>query len=398
MSTITFRLGLLAAASMTFAGVASAQTPNGFASIVHVPLVVKSASYTSTIFVHNPGGAAVDVQFNYTGAAITATPGAVDCGLRSIPAGTTVQYDFATICPLNGASNFGSMRIYETSSSTRPISVYVRQESAQGDGFSVEGFPIGNFANDVGLSLVTGLRRQAAAPTYQSNCFVASLGEPVTVDVALYDGANVQVGTTQTVSVAAGDSFRLLDVFKVAGAPDGDLTNVRAEFRQNAASVGNPSFVGFCTVQNNTTFDGDFRIAKTVAPDDATLDYASNVNKDGLGNKLDIPPASKQVFAMYVRHPDFVACRIVGDGRPNAELRLIDPAGKIVAGGDDINEFGEYFTGEKSTVNGGSNGLWRVEVGSRDGLGELADKFHVQCNTGNGATSPLLIATLPDDF
>lgn len=398
MSKILYRAGLLAAASLAFAGAASAQSPNGFASIIHIPVVVNSASFQSTIFVHNPNGAATNVQFNYYGATGTASVGTVDCGVRSIPAGSTAEFDFGTLCPLLGSSNFGNMRIWETSSSVRPIAAYTRVQSATGNGFSVEGFPIGNFANDVGASVVLGIRRQAAAPTYQSNCFVSSIGEAVTVDMALFDGSNTQLGTTQTIAIGANDTKRLLDVFTVAGALPGDYSNVRAEFRQNAATVGNPSFSAFCTVQNNTSFDADFRIAKTVSPDDATLDYSSNVNKDGLGNKLDIPPASKQVFAIYLRHPDFVSCRINGDGRPNAELRLLNPQGTIVAGGDDINEFSEYFTGEKSTVNGGSNGRWTVEVGSRDGLGELADKFHVQCTSGNGATAPLLIATQVDDF
>ena len=397
MNKILSRVSLLAAASLAFTGTASAQSPNGFASIIHVPIAANTAIYQSTIFVHNPSGTATNVQINYNGATGTANAGTVDCGVHSIAAGRTAEFDLATVCSLAG-SNFGSMRIWETDPGVKPIAVYSRAQALTGNGFSVEGFPIGNFANDVGASVAVGLRRQDAAPVYQSNCFVSSIGEAVTLDLSLFDGSNVQLGTTQVIAVGANDTTRLLDVFAAVGALAGDYSNVRAEFRQNAATVGNPSFSAFCTVQNSTSFDADFRIAKTVSPDDATLDYASNVNKDGLGNKLDIPPASKQVFAMYLRHPDFVSCRINGDGRPNAELRLLNPQGTVVAGGDDINEFSEYFTGEKSTVNGGSNGRWTVEVGSRDGLGELADKFHVQCNSGNGATAPLLIATLPDDF
>ena len=397
MNKILSRVSLLAAASLAFTGTASAQSPNGFASIIHVPIAANTAIYQSTIFVHNPSGTATNVQINYNGATGTANAGTVDCGVHSIAAGRTAEFDLATVCSLAG-SNFGSMRIWETDPGVKPIAVYSRAQALTGNGFSVEGFPIGNFANDVGASVAVGLRRQDAAPVYQSNCFVSSIGEAVTLDLSLFDGSNVQLGTTQVIAVGANDTTRLLDVFAAVGALAGDYSNVRAEFRQNAATVGNPSFSAFCTVQNSTSFDADFRIAKTVSPDDATLDYASNVNKDGLGNKLDIPPASKQVFAMYLRHPDFVSCRINGDGRPNAELRLLNPQGTVVAGGDDINEFSEYFTGEKSTVNGGSNGRWTVEVGSRDGLGELADKFHVQCTSGNGATAPLLIATQADDF
>ena len=49
------------------------------------------------------------MQFNYTGADITASAGPIDCGVHSIPAGSTSEFDFATLCPLSGASNFGSI-------------------------------------------------------------------------------------------------------------------------------------------------------------------------------------------------------------------------------------------------------------------------------------------------
>ena len=69
-----------------------------------------------------------------------------------------------------------------------------------------------------------------------------------------------------------------------------------------------------------------------------------------------------------------------------------------MAGGDDITGTGEFFTGEKSTVNNGSSGMWRVEVGSRDGAGLEATKYNLQCASGNGSNRPLLIGYLPDNF
>jgi hypothetical protein len=390
---------LLAAACLLQASLVAAQTPNGYSSIVHLPVVVNSGAFASTLYVHNPNASPVNVQFNYTGAGATPTAGPVDCGLHAIPAGSTSEFDFAALCPLSGASNFGSMRIYETSPINRPISVYTRVQSpVAGNGFSVEGFPIGNFANDKGVSVAVGLKRSSLLPGYQTNCFVGSIGEPVTVDVALYAADNTQLGTTQTVSVPAGGLARMLDVFAVAGAPAGDLGNVRAEFRQNADQVGNPSYSAFCTVQNNTTFDADFRIAKAVSPDDLTLQYTSTVNKDALGNNIDIPPGAKVVFAMLVKHPDFLACRVIGDGLPNAELRIVDPSGNVVAGGNDVNDTTEFFTGEKSTVANGQNARWLVEVGARDGGGIPAANFNLQCRSGNGASKPLVVAILPDDF
>lgn len=399
MNKFPTRAGLLAVACLAFSGTVSAQSPSGFASIIHIPVAVNTASFASTIFVHNPNGTAVNAQFTYNGASITVTPGAVDCGLHAIPAGSTVSFDFGSLCPLNAGSNFGTLRISETNNGNLPIAAYTRVQSpVAGNGFSIEGFPIGGFANDTGVSVVLGLRRDSAPPGYQSNCFVSSIGEAVTVNVSLFDSGNTQIGTTQVVPLAAGDTVRLLEVFGAAGAPDGPYSNVRAEFRQDAATTGNPSYSAFCTVQNNTTFDADFRIAKAATPDDATQLFAGNTNKDAFGNNLQLPAGSKQIFGWYVKHPDYLSCRLVGDNADNAEIRVITPNGVIAAGGDDINNTGEFYTGEKSTVNNGSNGLWRVEVGSRDGNGLPVGTYVLQCRAGNGSNQPILLGTQADDF
>lgn len=87
MSKTLSRLGLLAVAGLAFAGVASAQSPNGFASIIHVPIAANTGIYQSTIFVHNPSATATNVQVNYYGATGTASAGTVDCGVHSTGCG-----------------------------------------------------------------------------------------------------------------------------------------------------------------------------------------------------------------------------------------------------------------------------------------------------------------------
>ena len=151
-------------------------------------------------------------------------------------------------------------------------------------------------------------------------------------------------------------------------------------------------------MQNNTSFDADFRIAKTILPDDLGQQYTSTVNKNIFGDDQNIPAGQKVVYAMFVKHPDFLSCRVIGDGQPNAEVRILNPSGSVVAGGDDINDTTEFFTGEKSTVGNGTNGIWRVEVGARDGAGLAASNFNLQCRSGNGASKPMVVAVLPDDF
>jgi hypothetical protein len=56
--------------------------------------------------------------------------------------------------------------------------------------------------------------------------------------------------------------IRLLDVFATLNAPPGDLDNVGATFESIVPGGAPVLFVASCTVQNNTSFDADFRIAK----------------------------------------------------------------------------------------------------------------------------------------
>jgi hypothetical protein len=51
-------------------------------------------------------------------------------------------------------------------------------------------------------------------------------------------------------------------VFAAAGAAPGDHTNVRAQFTRTSAET--LDLIGFCTVQDNTSFGADFRIAKSI--------------------------------------------------------------------------------------------------------------------------------------
>lgn len=391
------KVSLLAAAGLAFAGVVSAQSPNGFASIIHVPAVASTGIYRSTLFVHNPGGT-VSVDVTFYGANGTADAGtALNCGSHNIPAGRTESFDIADICAFAGASNFGTLRLVEQDNKDpHPIAAYTRAQSFSGNGFSIEGFPLAEFSNNLGRSVVLGLRRDAAAPGYQSNCFASSIGEPVNVDMSLFDGTSTLLGTPYNFVLGANETVRLLDVFNAVGALAGDYSNVRAEFSLGAGNVGNPSFSAFCTVQNNTSFNADFRIAKTVSPDDQSHLYYTDQLVDGLGAPLVIPASGKIVFAMVLKHPDYLTCKIIGDGADKSEIQIKDPSGAIVAGGDNVKLIPKFYLGDKITRGNGGNGIWTVEMGSKDGLGD--DKSRLRCVSGAGMTRPLVVGILPDDF
>jgi hypothetical protein len=397
MKTLLSRAGLLAAACLAFSGVASAQSPNGFASIIHVPVVVSTGTFQTTLFIHNPGGS-VSVNAKYYGATGTADAGTVlNCGNINVAGGRTESFNIASLCNFSGASNFGTLRLVESDNQDpHPIAAYTRVQSFTGNGFSIEGFPLAEFSNAVGKSVVLGLRRDAAAPGYGSNCFASSIGDPVVVSMSLFDGANTQLGTPYTFTLAANETQRVLDVFTAVGALDGDFANVRAEFSLALGNVGNPSFSAFCTVQNNTSFDADFRIAKTVAPDDQSHLYFVTQTDNGLGGPFVIPAGKKAVYAVFLKHPDYFECQITGDGADKSEIQIKNPAGVVVAGGDNVKTINKFYLGDKLSAGNGANSVWFVEMGTKDGLGD--DKSRLNCKSGAGMTRPFVIGYLDDDF
>ncbi len=73
----------------------------------------------------------------------------------------------------------------------------MRVQNPQGIGFSVEGFPLEDFSNQVSDAI--GLMKQAASPGYQTNCFVGSLDQPVSYSLKLFNGfSGSQIGSTVT--------------------------------------------------------------------------------------------------------------------------------------------------------------------------------------------------------
>lgn len=391
--------GLLMLASA--ASPALAQTTDGYHSIIRLPLVASTSTFTSTIYIHNPldfGNGTINVAPFYYGATGTPT-GGVACTVLAIPQGHTFAGNLASMCPLNAGSNFGQVYLQEVDAENHPFSGYSRVESFSGNGFSVEGFSPGAFHNNLSYSYVTGLKRQAAAPQYQSNCFVSALFEAVDVTVALLDAAGTQIGSTQTYTLASAQTIRILDIFTAVGAPATDFSNVTARFYEN--TTGEPAYMAFCTVQNNTSFDADFRIAKDARPDDIRVEKSQFANADALGNNFSITSLSlKNIHVAYMNEPDWVQCQITGANTANLEFQLKNPSGVVVAGGNNATSFPEVYLGQNDTfLGGGGRGVrrWFIEV-SPSGGGTPPFDYGIACQSGNGMTPFDLIATVADDF
>ena len=310
------------------------QTTAGTSSTIVVPVIAQTASFGSEVTVYNPNGSAITVSPVFYDAQNTATPGPKACTSVSLGANVTKAFTIATQCALPAGSNFGLLVLTE-STGTQRLYGYARTQTPQGVGFSTEGFPIENF-NDQ-LQHATGLKRVAASgglPANQTNCFVATLADAVSYELRLFDGTtNVQLGSTLSGSLAAFQQYRYLDVFALAGVAAGDKTNVRAQFTNLTGSK--KKLIGFCTVQENTTFSADFRIAKSYGgtPQNAFVQGGNAFGTTATLGTTDNQPltlmANNQPIARYM--PNAQSPNIVA-GYANNAVKL-GGSGQTIAGG-----------------------------------------------------------------
>ena len=253
--------GAVMAAALAFAGIASAQQL-GYNFNFTLPIVADTQSYHSTIYLHDPNLDTLNVSFTYIGARAARLPERRRAHRStSHPATRSRRRSPHCARTLNAGSNFGVL-ISAFAGGDGTYALYSRVQTPEGNGFSIEGTVANTCCGTV--SEVIGVVRQAAAPTFQSNCFIFNQ-EPragrIVLTLASGDG---QVVASQIVDVKAMEFIRLLDVFAALNAPPGDVDNVRATFESIVPVAGGAPvlFVASCTVQNNTSFDADFRIAK----------------------------------------------------------------------------------------------------------------------------------------
>jgi hypothetical protein len=224
---------------------------------VVVPVVARTASYATEVYVRNPGAAAIGVAVRFDEADNSSQPGSHACNALAVPANATRLLSLASQCNLDAASHFGMLALDDAAlPRSHPFTVFSRSQTPAGVGFSVEGYPAGWFG--AGAGFVGGLKRTSGGAQYQSNCFIGTLdvGVDYRIDLSSVNGATI--GSPLTGSLAPHRLFRFLDVLAAAGAAVGDYAQVTARFSETGGSA---PFVGFCTMQESVTFGADFRIA-----------------------------------------------------------------------------------------------------------------------------------------
>jgi hypothetical protein len=128
---------------------AGAQTTAGAGSTMIVPTAANIAVYSTEVFVRNPNSNDLNIAVNYVQSNDATPPAGIrPCSGLFVPARTSVSFDLGSQCGLtNAQDNFGMFILQDTSTpAVNPFFAYSRTQTPDGIGFSVEGFPIGNFS------------------------------------------------------------------------------------------------------------------------------------------------------------------------------------------------------------------------------------------------------------
>jgi len=402
IALVTFGVGLALRAD--------AQATAASGSVIVIPVTAQTASYTSTISVQNPNATPITVNVNYYESVSSTIPGPATCSSLTVPAFSVVPFSLPDKCPSVATGNhFGLLILADAAAQqTDLFFAYSRVQTPGGNGFSIEGFPIGAFSGESADAI--GIKRQAAAPGYQSNCFVAALGEAIDYQLVLRDGTtNAIIGNPLTGTLQAFQEIRFLDVFAQAGAPAGDYSNVRANFNASTADLGpgKPALVGFCTVQDNTYFSSDFRVAKSIDAMSEAMQRVVCLGQDGCGTvSLTDPetisgPTLRNVYSTIITQPDFVACSLVAASGdiPNLQMRIRGPGqafdGTTVwpstvpytSGGAGKQTF-YISTGPRNAVDLGTATRWFIDVETVSSYAGPTIKYGITCQSGNGTEVP----------
>ena len=395
-------------ASLAFLGIGSAVAQvDGAGTEIIIPAAAATGSYTSEITLKDESGGSNTVTMQFVEAQSSGSPGVKTCSSIPLAAFQVTTVTLAANCPLGTGGHFGYV-LLKSAASNGWFFAFSRTSNMQGIGFSVEGYPVGHIGGGDAFSEIGGVKRKAAsgsAPAYQTNCFVATLDDPVNYAISVDDanGSGTVVG-----SLGAFQMERYLDIYAAAGAPAGDHDNTTVTFEKIDANQFPNTLIGFCTVQDNTSFGADFRIAKTLNEADPgkfrlnCIGVSFGTAQGSCTSALTpsapaVPNATTKVRMITRIHaPDTIDCSIASGS--NLEMRLVrDSDGAVVAGGNNATSL-TYNTGKRSAIGGGFHQYYWLEVGAQSASGTFPIPFGIKCTSGNGMADPLDVQTAVDDF
>ena len=404
------------------AGNTRAQNTDGFHSFLIFPVVVDSASFTQAFWFRSTSISPVLVPTFYPAGGGAPIPcpsfGTSNSGDASSPS-------LRSLCPdIPAGSVFGMLTVVPlfagpTAFNPQLVSGFSRVSNPAGAGFNVEAYPWHAFSS--GYASVAGLARRAASPSgpaLQTNCFVgmmpsvSSSTKPAKAWVGLGNPQGTTIGGLVQVDLVPGKLVRLLDVFAAVGAPAGDYAN--ASLRMGPVlpdGYGDTGLLGFCTVQDNTSFNADFRIAKTEFA--ASCLYQCNwdgpMDETALRSTLDaaelpLPGQAARSFVLpagefqnthvyYFHHPDTIDCTLRAPnfheplpGTAGVEMRLLDEQGNMIAGGNGVVWLGGLQLGDKMARGNGANARYFLQVERSGDNAGAPVAYEIGCDSGSGHT------------
>jgi hypothetical protein len=419
---------------------AGAQSPYDLSARQSIPFVVDVfqqlgertvATGQSEINVHNPGAFCIRVQPTYMGAVGSATPGQSPCSPRVLTPGETAEFSLRAQCPqLNPGLNYGRLELFATSAGTADSDMCPPPSEEPSDlvflanarvgwlsrFFTVEAFPLGQLSANKSFAVVNGLK-SGLVDGYQwaSHCYAEPINESMPVFVRLQERFGNPLGafTSAAFSPPAIEMQTFLpEIFTAVGAPPGNYSDVTARFATsivNGGGQGGGGIFGFCLIDNQTTGQTAFQIAKYLDNNDEAREARTAVSHDRFGGELyvrtELPYSDDlrdqtNVHVAYFQHPDRIHCHIDYQPVPSlatfdmVQMRLIDPDNVVVAGGPHVQDL-TFDLGDKSQRYSGRNGRWLVEVGpdrifqSGGGLslytgGLQGASYTLTCTSGNG--------------
>ena len=403
-----------------------AQSPYGLAARQTIPYVISQVIdqgpvWSTEINVHNPGSLAITTAVTFFGAFGSATLGELSCQPIVVPPGGTGQAQLSTLCLLNPGISYGRIELSALNPNPKKVDdpagdlflANARVSHPPTEFFTVEGFPQGNLSGNKAFAAVTGLKNGLVdGNQWASVCFAAALNEATPVFLNLVDATGAKVGQSTGIGNLNPPALEIQvwNAFTAVNAP-GNYDNVTALYSTAAqGGQGGAGVFAYCRLVNQTTNQVTFSVAKYLDNNDAARQHRTTVSQNPLvkpsfwvnagtvaGNFS--PNNWTNLHTAYFQHPDHVRCEVLPDANPSVpyfdlvQMRLIDPDGKVAAGGPHVTFF-DVDLGEKSTVHDGRNGRWLIEVSPdrtiktggdfEPGDPQLIRTYTLTCSTGNG--------------
>src|SRR5690348_1580672 len=185
MKTIHLLRLIVSIVALWGAATGYAQTTAASGTVIVIPNAANTSSFGNEITVHNPQNSSITLDVLFYEATTSSSPGLHTCTQFTLPAGAALNFQLVNQCSMD-ASNHHGMLILQDSATPKVNYFYAhgRLQTPFPIGYSVEGFPIGNFSGQ--QSGVLGLKRTATGNLYASNCFIGALGETLHYKIQLF--------------------------------------------------------------------------------------------------------------------------------------------------------------------------------------------------------------------